>query len=51
MNTESLGSAKYFVIFTDDCTRYTETVMLHSRSDVLEAFKNYKLKAEKQTGQ
>lgn len=51
MNVESLGGAKYFVTFTDDCMRYTETVTLRNRSDVLEAFKSYKLKAEKQTGQ
>lgn len=50
MNTESLGGAKYFVTFTDDCTRYTETTMLRNKSDVFEAFKNYKKKAEKQTG-
>jgi len=51
ISTESLGGAKYFVTFTDDRTRYTETTMLRNRSDILEAFKNYKLKAEKQTGQ
>lgn len=51
MNVESLGGAKYFVTFIDDCTRYTETTMLRNRSDALEAFKNYKQKAEKQTGQ
>lgn len=51
INTESLGCAKYFVTFTDDRTRYTETTMLRKKSDVLDAFKNYKLKAEKQTGQ
>lgn len=51
MNVESLGGAKYFITFIDDCTRYTETTMLRNRSDALEAFKNYKQKAEKQTGQ
>jgi len=51
MTVESLGGAKYFVTFTDDCTGYTETTMLHNRSDVLEAFKDYKRKVEKQTGQ
>ena len=50
INTESLGGAKYFVTFTDDCTRYTETTMMRHRSEVLEAFKNYKVKVEKQTG-
>lgn len=50
INTESLGGARYFVTYTHDCTCYTETTMLRNRSDVLEAFKNYKLKAEKQAG-
>lgn len=51
MKTESLGGAKYFVTFIDDCSRYTETVMLRRRSDVLQAFENYKQMAEKQTRQ
>lgn len=51
MSVESLGGAKYFVTFSDDCTGYTETIMLRNRSDVLEAFKDYKRKVEKQTGQ
>lgn len=51
MGVESLGGAKYFVTFTDDCSGYTETTMLRNRSDVLKAFKDYKQKAEKQTGQ
>jgi len=51
ISTQSLGGAKYFVTFIDSCTGYTETTMLKNRSDVFEAFKNYKLKVEKQTGQ
>jgi len=43
--------ARYFIIFTNDCTRYTETKTLRNRSEALEAFKSYKLKIEKQTGQ
>jgi len=50
MNKESLGGAKYFATFTDDYTRYTETVMLRQRSDVLTAFKNFKKRVEKETG-
>ena len=50
MRVESLGGAKYFVTFTDDCTGYTETMMLRNRSDVLEVFKDYKRKVEKQIG-
>lgn len=51
MSTESLGGAKYFVTFIDDCSRYTEVIMLRNRSDVLQAFKDYKRKVENQTGQ
>lgn len=50
MNVESLGGAKYFVTFIDDFSRYTETVMLKKRSEVLQAFRNYKRRVEKQTG-
>lgn len=50
IDIESLGGAKYFVTFIDDCSRYTETVMLRRRSDVLQAFKDYKHRVEKQTG-
>ena len=50
MRTESLGSAKYFVTFIDDSTRYTETVMLRQKSEVFEAFKKYKRRIEKETG-
>jgi transposase InsO family protein len=50
MGTESLGGAKYFVTFIDDCSRYTETAMLRSRADVLQAFKDYKRKVENFTG-
>ena len=51
MKIESLGGGKYFVTFIDDCTRFTEIVILNKRSDVLQAFKNYKCKMELQTGQ
>ena len=44
------GGAKYFVTFIDDASRYTEIVMLRNRSEVIQAFKNYKRKVEKQTG-
>ncbi|CAK9827078.1 Retrovirus-related Pol polyprotein from transposon TNT 1-94, partial [Anthophora retusa] len=50
MRIESLGGARYFVTFIDDSSRYIETAMLRNRSDVLEAFKNYKRKVENYTG-
>jgi len=36
--------------FIDDFSRYTEIIMLRKRSDVLQAFKNYKRRMENQTG-
>jgi len=50
MRTESLGGAKYFATFIDDHTRYTETIMLRHKSDILEAFQKYKRRVEKETG-
>lgn len=50
IKSQSFGGARYFVTFIDDCSKYTETVMLKKRSDVLQVFKNYKRIVEKQTG-
>lgn len=50
MNVESLGGSRYFVTFIDDFSRYTEIIMLRKRSDVLQAFRNYKRRMENQTG-
>lgn len=50
MNVESLRESRYFVTFIDDFSRYTETIMLRKRSDVLNAFKNYKRRMENQIG-
>jgi len=50
MSTESIGGAKYFVTFIDDSSRYTEVAMLRNKSDVIQAFKNYKQRVENQTG-
>ena len=44
------GGAKYFITFIDDASRYIEIVVLQNRSEVIQAFKNYKRKVEKQTG-
>ena len=51
MQTTSSGGARYFVTFIDDKTRYTEVKPLKQKSDVFEAFKEYKARAEKTTGQ
>lgn len=51
MSVESMAGSRYFVTFIDDFSRYTEIVMLRQRSEVLNAFKDYKRKVEKLTGQ
>ena len=39
MKTQSLGGASYFLIFDDDCTRYTWVYFLRIKSGVFEYFK------------
>ena len=39
---------KYFISFTDDCSRYMYLYMLHKKDEALDAFKVFKAKVEKQ---
>ena len=48
MQTQSLGGASYFLIFIDDCTRYTWVYFLRNKSEVFEYFKEFKTMVEKQ---
>ena len=41
MSVASMGSAKYFVTFTDDFTRYCRVYFLKKKSEVFEKFKQY----------
>lgn len=50
MRTESNGRGKYFVTFIDDYSRWCEVYILKNKSDVFQAFRNYKSHVEKQTG-
>lgn len=50
MRTESLGKSRYFVIFIDDASRWCEVRFLKNKSEVLQAFKDYKVLVENQTG-
>jgi transposase InsO family protein len=50
MQTRSLGGAYYFLIFIDDCTKYTWVYFMRKKSDVFEYFKEFKNMVEKQTG-
>ena len=48
----SLGGGKYFITFTDDCTRYCRVYVLRNKkaATILGVFKEYRAWAEKQTG-
>jgi hypothetical protein len=50
MQTRSLGGAFYFLLFIDDCTRYTWVYFLRRKSDVFEYFKEFRTMVEKKTG-
>lgn len=51
MRTQSIGGAKYFVTFIDDKSRWSEIYFLKKKSDVFEAFQNFKSHAENHTGE
>lgn len=50
MRTESAGKSKYFVTFIDDSSKWCEVRSLKRKSDVLQAFKEFKALVENQTG-
>lgn len=50
MRTESNGGKKYFVIFVDDYTRYTEVYFIRNKNEVIDIFKMYKAQVENNTG-
>jgi Pol polyprotein, beta-barrel domain len=49
---KSLGGGRYFMTFTDDCTRYCRVYILKNKeaTSILGAFEEYRAWAEKQTG-
>ena len=49
MQTRSLGGAFYFLLFIDDCTRYTWVYFLRRKSDVFKYFKEFRNMVEKKT--
>ena len=48
--TESFKRKKYFVTFIDDYSRWCEVYFLSKKGDVLQAFKDYKVRVETFTG-
>ena len=51
MEINSIGGAKYFIIFIDDYSRYLSIYFLNNKSEALDAFKTYKKYLEKKTGE
>jgi hypothetical protein len=49
MNTPSLGSAYYFILFIDDFSCYTHVYFLNKKSEILAHFIKYKNLVEKHT--
>jgi len=49
---KSLGGGKYFITFTNDCTRYCPVYILKNKkaATILRVFQEYRAWAEKQTG-
>ena len=51
VETPSLGKHHYFVLFTDEYTRYTSGYFMHQKSDTFSCFLEFKSEAEKTTGE
>ena len=49
MQTRSLGGAYYFLLFTDDCTRFSWVYFLSKKSQAFQYFKEFKSMIEDQT--
>jgi len=50
MNKQSAGGARYFATFIDDYSRYTFVYFLKTRDQILNAFKDFVVFAERQCG-
>ncbi|KAL4317940.1 hypothetical protein GQ457_18G004620 [Hibiscus cannabinus] len=50
MKTQSFGGSRYFLLFTDDCSRMSWVYFLQFKSETFENFKKFKALVEKQTG-
>lgn len=49
MPTQSIGGARYFLIFIDDFSRKTFVYFLHNKDEVFEHFRNFKNLVENET--
>ena len=50
MHTASFGGSRYFLLFTDDCSRMSWVYFLETKSEKLQKFKYFKDQIEMQSG-
>ena len=50
INIRAYDGYEYFIIFTDDHTRYGHVYLMRHKSDSFEKFKKYRTEVEKQLG-
>ncbi|KAI5329221.1 hypothetical protein L3X38_028618 [Prunus dulcis] len=50
MKTDSISGNKYFLLFTDDCTRMSWMYFIRNKSSALECFRKFKAMTELQSG-
>jgi transposase InsO family protein len=50
METTSIGGSKYFLLFTDDCSRMSWIFFLEKKSEIFLNFKKFKAAVEKKSG-
>ena len=51
MKQSSIGGARYFLLFKDDCTRYRYVYFLKRKSEVFKSFQHVVLSLQRNTGQ
>ena len=50
MNIQAQGGFKYFIMFTDDHSRYGYIYLMHHTCEAFEKFRKFKYETEKQLG-
>ena len=50
LSTQAKGGYKYFIIFTDDYSRYDYMYLMRQKSEAFEKFKEFKAEVENQLG-
>lgn len=50
MNTQARGGYEYFIIFTDDYSRFAYIYLMRCKFESFEKFKEFKAEVERQTG-